>query len=146
MSACSCVFTLKLELQQLCRLRAIAVLRSQCLCSSVLFHSCFSFVPLLFLFCPSSVPCLVLYGKRAAAAVQVQGWCHTMCLNRSRQRRRHRRGMEDWANLLEHALNADASPSFQHWLHHRSAWQWQPPAEQANHPEEALVSDSSPKG
>lgn len=54
--------------------------------------------------------------------------------------------MEDWANLLEHALNADASPSFQHWLHHRSAWQWQPPAEQANHPEEALVSDSSPKG
>lgn len=72
--------------------------------------------------------------------MQVQGWCHSMCLNRSRQRRRHRRGMEDWANLLEHALNADASPDFRDWLHHRSAWQWQPPAEQADHPEEALVS------
>lgn len=48
--------------------------------------------------------------------------------------------MEDWANLLEHALNADASPDFRDWLHHRSAWQWQPPAEQADHPEEALVS------
>ena len=52
--------------------------------------------------------------------------------------------MEDWANLLEHAINADGSPSFQHWLRHRSAWQWQPPAEQADHPEEALVRNSSP--
>ncbi len=47
--------------------------------------------------------------------------------------------MEDWSNLLEHALIADASPEFQDWLHHRSSWQWQPPPEQADHPEEALV-------
>ena len=46
--------------------------------------------------------------------------------------------MEDWSNLLEHALIADASPEFQDW-HHRSGWQWQPPPEQADHPEEALV-------
>ncbi|KAL3159878.1 hypothetical protein ABBQ38_010276 [Trebouxia sp. C0009 RCD-2024] len=72
------------------------------------------------------------------ASIAVQGWCHAMCLNRTRQRRRHRRGMEDWANLLEHALNADASPTFQGWLRHRSAWQWQPPEHQADHPEEAL--------
>ena len=48
--------------------------------------------------------------------------------------------MEDWGNLFEHALNADASPAFQEWLHHRSGWQWQAPADQADHPEEALVS------
>ena len=47
--------------------------------------------------------------------------------------------MEDWANLFEHALNADAAPAFQHWLHHRSGWQWQGSAEQADHPEEPLV-------
>lgn len=88
----------------------------------------------------SSLPVSPLGPLRGpAAAVQVQGWCHAMCLNRTRQRRRHRRGMEDWANLLEHALNADASPTFQHWLRHRSAWQWQPPEHQADHPEEALV-------
>lgn len=73
------------------------------------------------------------------AAVQVQGWCHAMCLNRSRQRRRHRRGMEDWANLLEHAFNADASPAFQHWLRHCSGWQWRPPDNPAVRPEDALV-------
>ncbi|KAA6425235.1 MAG: hypothetical protein FRX49_04730 [Trebouxia sp. A1-2] len=70
--------------------------------------------------------------------IAVQGWCLAMCVNRSRQRRRHRRAMEDWNNLLEHALIADASPQFQDWLHHRSSWQWQPPPEQADHPEEAL--------
>ena len=47
--------------------------------------------------------------------------------------------MEDWNNLFEHALISDASPDFQQWLHHRSGWQWQPPPEQADHPEEALV-------
>lgn len=72
------------------------------------------------------------------ACIAVQGWCHSMCLNRSRQRRRHRRSMEDWANLFEHALNADASEPFQDWLHHRSSWRWQGPADQVDHPEEAL--------
>lgn len=71
-------------------------------------------------------------------SVAVQGWCHAMCLNRSRQRRRHRRGMEDWANLLEHAFNADASPAFQHWLRHCSGWQWRPPDNPAVPREEAL--------
>ena len=47
--------------------------------------------------------------------------------------------MEDWGNLFEHALNADASVSFQDWLRLRSGWQWHLPAEQADHPEEALV-------
>ena len=68
------------------------------------------------------------------AWLQVQGWCQTMCLNRARQRRRHRRASEDWANLLQHAINADLAPDFQQWLHHSSGWQWQAAQE-----EEALV-------
>jgi hypothetical protein len=56
---------------------------------------------------------------------QVAGWCQDMCLNRARQRRRHRRSIEDWFHLYEHALNADASPSFQKWLQTpASAWHW----------------------
>ena len=53
--------------------------------------------------------------------------------------------MEDWANLFEHALNADAAPEFQQWLGHRSGWQWQGPADQEDHPEEALVSKPTVK-
>ena len=56
---------------------------------------------------------------------QVAGWCQDMCLNRARQRRRHRRAIEDWFHLCEHALTADASPSFQQWLQTTSsAWHW----------------------
>ena len=57
--------------------------------------------------------------------VQVAGWCQDMCLNRSRQRRRHRRSIEDWFHLSEHALVADSSPGFQAWLQSpSSAWHW----------------------
>ena len=60
--------------------------------------------------------------------LQVQGWCQTMCLNRARQRRRHRRATEDWANLLQHALNADLSQDFQDWLYNDSSrWTWPEP-------------------
>ncbi len=48
--------------------------------------------------------------------LQVQGWCMTLCLNRARQRRQHRRHIEDWAHLLQHAMNADTSPPFADWL------------------------------
>ncbi len=47
-----------------------------------------------------------------------------MCLNRARQRRRHRRAIEDWAFLHQHALNAEASPDFAAWLP-ASGWAWQ---------------------
>jgi hypothetical protein len=47
-----------------------------------------------------------------------------MCLNRARQRRRHRRTVEDWAHLYDHAANADMSPEFQLWMA-ESGWQWQ---------------------
>ena len=47
-----------------------------------------------------------------------------MCLNRARQRRRHRRAIEDWAFLHQHALNAEASPDFAAWLR-GSGWAWQ---------------------
>ena len=56
--------------------------------------------------------------------MQVAGWCQDMCLNRARQRRRHRRTVEDWAHLYDHAANADMSPEFQIWMA-QSGWQWQ---------------------
>ena len=56
---------------------------------------------------------------------QVAGWSQDMCLNRSRQRRRHRRSIEDWFHLSEHALVADSSPGFQAWLQTASSlWHW----------------------
>ena len=61
---------------------------------------------------------------RACLGAQLQGWCQAMCLNRARQRRRHRRAIEDWAYLQEHARNADISPDFAAWLP-RSGWAWQ---------------------
>lgn len=56
--------------------------------------------------------------------MQVAGWCQDMCLNRARQRRRHRRTVEDWAHLWDHAANADTSPEFQAWMGEHG-WQWQ---------------------
>ncbi|KAK9901701.1 hypothetical protein WJX75_009287 [Coccomyxa subellipsoidea] len=58
------------------------------------------------------------------ACLAVAGWCQDMCLNRARQRRRHRRTVEDWAHLYDHAANADMSPEFQLWMA-ESGWQWQ---------------------
>ena len=55
--------------------------------------------------------------------MQVRGWAQDMCLNRARQRRRHRRALEDWAHLYEHALAADVAPGFLSWLP-TSGWQW----------------------
>ena len=56
---------------------------------------------------------------------QVAGWSQDMCLNRSRQRRRHRRSIEDWFHLSEHALVADGSLGFQAWLRAASSlWHW----------------------
>ena len=45
-------------------------------------------------------------------------------MNSSRQRRRLRRGMEDWGNLYQHALNADTSPEFVA-LMEQEGWVWQ---------------------
>ena len=62
---------------------------------------------------------------------QVGGWCQDMCLNRARQRRRHRRAIEDWFHLSEHAISADGSPGFQDWLHSpASPWHWPPEQEE----------------
>lgn len=69
----------------------------------------------------SMLPCNLL---REAACWQVAGWCQDMCLNRARQRRRHRRTVEDWAHLHDHAANADMSPEFQVWMT-ESGWHWE---------------------
>ena len=57
-------------------------------------------------------------------AIAVQGWCHTMCLNRCRQRRRLRRLLEDWHNMTDHAFNAEASEDLQVWFT-KQGWKWQ---------------------
>jgi len=62
--------------------------------------------------------------RRRCAGAQLQGWCQASCLNRARQRRRHRRAIEDWAFLHQHAANADASPDFAAWLP-AGGWAWQ---------------------
>ncbi|KAK9803567.1 hypothetical protein WJX72_000681 [[Myrmecia] bisecta] len=59
----------------------------------------------------------------AGCVCEVAGWCQAMCLNRARQRRRHRRALEDWAHLIQHAINADVSDSFRAWLP-TSGWRW----------------------
>jgi len=58
-------------------------------------------------------------------AIAVQGWCHTMCLNRCRQRRRLRRLSEDWRNMTDHAFNAEASKNVQAWFI-ENCWSWKP--------------------
>ncbi|KAK9845848.1 hypothetical protein WJX81_004103 [Elliptochloris bilobata] len=57
------------------------------------------------------------------AVIALRGWCQAMCMNRARQRRRHRRAVEDWAFLHQHALNAEASSDFAAWLP-ASGWAW----------------------
>jgi len=44
------------------------------------------------------------------AVIAIGNWVQATLLNRSRQRRRLRRGCEDMANLYQHALNAEACP------------------------------------
>jgi N-alpha-acetyltransferase 35, NatC auxiliary subunit len=57
--------------------------------------------------------------------IAVQGWCHTLCLNRCRQRRRLRRLVEDWRNMTDHAFSAESSAEVQQWfLEH--GWRWAP--------------------
>ena len=67
-----------------------------------------------------------------------------MCLNRARQRRRHRRAIEDWFHLSEHVISADGSPGFQDWLHSpASPWHW-PPEQEVMLTESVLFSASLP--
>ena len=68
--------------------------------------------------------------------LQVSGWSRVMCLNRARQRRRHRRGVSDWGHLFHHAANADASPEFQAWMEQAG---WRPPPPENNRAEEQVT-------
>ncbi|KAL6771768.1 hypothetical protein ACKKBG_A27750 [Auxenochlorella protothecoides x Auxenochlorella symbiontica] len=57
-------------------------------------------------------PCGPVAQFLEQAGVGLAGWVHTACLNRCRQRRRHRRQLADWANLLDHAALAQSSPGY----------------------------------
>ena len=57
--------------------------------------------------------------------IAVLGWCHTMCLNRSRQRRRLRRLLEDWKNIMDHSYNAEMTEEVKVWFQENN-WQWTP--------------------
>ncbi|KAJ9534528.1 hypothetical protein QJQ45_022115 [Haematococcus lacustris] len=59
------------------------------------------------------------------AVIAAGNWVQAMLLNPCRQRRRLRRGLEDWAHLYQHALNADLSPEFQAWMS-AAGWRWVP--------------------
>eukprot|EP00890_Picochlorum_soloecismus_P002187 jgi/Picsp_1/296/NSC_00295-R1_n-alpha-acetyltransferase auxiliary subunit-like len=48
--------------------------------------------------------------------IAVQGWCHTKCLNRSRQRRNLRHNVADWKNMCDHAYTAETTAEVRQWL------------------------------
>ncbi|GAB4823291.1 hypothetical protein N2152v2_010337 [Parachlorella kessleri] len=58
-------------------------------------------------------------------SIALQSWCHTMCLNRARQRRRLRRLLEDWRNMFDHGFNADVAPELAAWAA-QQGWRWAP--------------------
>lgn len=55
--------------------------------------------------------------------IAIEGWCHTMSLNRSRQRSALARLLEDWRNMMEHAYNAESDVAVQNWFTQRQ-WKW----------------------
>jgi hypothetical protein len=62
------------------------------------------------------------------ALIAIGNWVQAALLNPARHRRRLRRGLEDWAHLYQHAVNADSSEPFA--LAATSAgWGWKGPAE-----------------
>ena len=58
-------------------------------------------------------------------SIAVLGWCHTMCLNRCRQRRRLRRLLEDWRNMMDHAFTAETTEEVRSWFVEKG-WAWTP--------------------
>ena len=58
-------------------------------------------------------------------AIATQGWCHTMCLNRCRQRRRLRVLLADWRNMTDHGFNSELSEGVQAWFK-QHGWTWSP--------------------
>ena len=76
---------------------------------------------------PASLP-----GPAAAKFVEqavlgLQGHFVACLLNPARSRRRHRRCLEDWVHVHQHALNAEADEEFAAWLTSPAGWPWAPP-------------------
>lgn len=67
-------------------------------------------------------------------AIALQGWCHAMCVNRARQRRRLRHLLEDWRNMVDHGMNADMSPELAGWMS-QQGWRWMPLDEAGEEPQ-----------
>ena len=61
------------------------------------------------------------------ALLGVQGFCVASLLNPARSRRRHKRCLEDWVHVHQHAANAEACVDYGDWLA-TSGWRWDPPA------------------
>ncbi|KAF8061133.1 NAA35 [Scenedesmus sp. PABB004] len=57
------------------------------------------------------------------AVIAAGNMVQALLMNRSRCRRRLRRGLEDWANLYQHGLNADGSPAFGDYMT-AHGWAW----------------------
>ena len=77
---------------------------------------------------PATSPPPASLGPDAATfleqcSIAVQGWCHCMCLNRCRQRRRLARLLEDWRNMTDHGFNAEGSKQVREY-YKAHAWRW----------------------
>jgi len=78
---------------------------------------------------PPPAPPLSMAAKFVEQAVfGLQGWCVAALLNPSRSRRRHRRCLEDWVHVHQHALNAEGEGLFARWLESEDGWDWRLPA------------------
>jgi hypothetical protein len=55
--------------------------------------------------------------------VAAGNWVQEALLNRSRQRRRLRRGLEDWGHMFQHGLNGDMCEEWEQ-LVAKKGWLW----------------------
>ena len=81
---------------------------------------------------PPPPPSVTMAAKFVEQAVLgLQGWCVAALLNPCRARRRHRRCLEDWVHVHQHAVNAEGDEGFARWLEGGDGWDWRLPAASA---------------
>ena len=70
--------------------------------------------------------------------IAVQGWCHTKCLNRNRQRRNLRHNVADWKNMCDHAYTAETTAEVRRWLE-SLGFQYNPSIDSGIQPDDRLA-------
>lgn len=83
----------------------------------------------------SNPPTISMAAKFVEQAVLgLQGWAVAALLNPCRSRRRHRRCLEDWVHVHQHAVNAENDEAFARWLEGGDGWDWRLPASSSSSP------------